>query len=145
MFLLNGLSLGRLLILNGVLFHTEGQLMVCRLVDLAAVVGLAFERKIHWEASVDEGAPNAIPSNDHLVSLKMVVRDEHPRAILVDIGDMVVDQHPTVLLRRHAMWLLRWLTRPPDGTPYVVEAVAYCPQNFPLLTFVPSYGMENCS
>ena len=54
----------------------------------------------------------------------MAAGDERPRAVLVNVGDKVVDQHPTVLLRRHAVWLLRWLTRPPDGIPYVVEAVA---------------------
>jgi len=43
---------------------------------------------------------------------------------LVDVGDKIVDQHPTIPLRRHAAWLLGWLTRPPDGIPDVVEAVA---------------------
>ena len=96
---------------------------VSKILDLAAVVGLALEHKIHWEASVNEGAPNAIPSNDHLVGLELIARDKRPCGILVDVGVMVVDQHPTVLLRWHAAWLLRWLTRPPDGIPYVVEAV----------------------
>ena len=96
---------------------------VSKILDLASVVGLALERKIHWEASVNEGAPNAIPLNDRLVGLEMVARDERPCTILVDVGDMVVNQHPMGLLQRHAVWLLRWLTRPPDGMPYVVEAV----------------------
>ena len=67
-----------------------------KILDLTTDVGLALKRKIHWKASVDEGAPNAIPSNDRLVGLKMVARDERPCVILVDVGDMVVDQHPTI-------------------------------------------------
>jgi hypothetical protein len=74
---------------------------------------------------VDKGPPFAIPTNHGLVGLEMAAGDERPCAVLVNVGDNVIDQHPTVLLRRHAMWLLRWLTRPPDGIPNVVKAVAW--------------------
>jgi hypothetical protein len=97
---------------------------VSEILDLGAVVGLALDRSIMGDPCVDEGPPDAIPTNHGLVGLEMAAGDERPHAVLVDVGDKVVDQHPTVLLRRHAVWLLRWLTRPPDGIPNVVEAVA---------------------
>ena len=34
------------------------------------------------------------------------------------------NQHPTIPLQQHAIWLLRWLTRPLDDIPDVVEVVA---------------------
>ena len=97
---------------------------VSKILDLAAIVGLALKGKIHWEACVNKGAPNAMPLNDHLISLEMVARNKCPRTILINVGNEVIDQHPTVLLQQHAVWLLRCLTRPPDDIPYVVGAVA---------------------
>jgi hypothetical protein len=54
----------------------------------------------------------------------MVAGDKCPLAVLVDVGNEVVDQHPTILLRQHAFWLLGWLIRPPDCIPDVPEVVA---------------------
>jgi hypothetical protein len=82
------------------------------------------ESNVHWEACINEGAPNAILSDYHLVGLKMVADNKSPLAVLVDIGNNVITQHPTILLRRHAVWLLGWLIRPPDCIPDVVEVVA---------------------
>ncbi len=74
------------------------QCNVSKILDLTAIVGLAIERKIHWEACVDEGTPNAITLNGCLVSLEMVARGKRPHAIFVDVGNNAVDQHPMVLL-----------------------------------------------
>jgi hypothetical protein len=54
--------------------------------------------KVHQKACVNVGAPNAIPSplDDHLVSLNMVAGDKHPLAVLVVVGNEIVDQHPTI-------------------------------------------------
>jgi hypothetical protein len=88
---------------------------ISKILDLAAVVRLALDCSVMWDPCVDVGPPDAIPTNHGLVGLEMANRDKHPRAVLVDVVDKVVNQHPMVLLQQHAVWLLRWLTRLPDG------------------------------
>ena len=99
--------------------HNDGKIL-----NLATIVGFALEGKVHRQACIHEGTPFAIPSDNCLVGLEMAARDKCPLAVLVDVDDKIVDQHPTIPLRRHAIWLLGWLTRPPDGIPDVIEAVA---------------------
>jgi hypothetical protein len=86
---------------------------VGKILNLATVVELALEGKVHQQACVHEGTPFAIPSDNCLVGLEMAAGDKCPLAVLVDVGDKIVDQHPTIPLQRHAVWLLGWLTRPP--------------------------------
>ncbi len=79
---------------------------VGKILNLATVVRLALEGKVHRQACVNEGAPFAVPSDDGLVGLKIAAGDKCPLAVLVDVGDKIVDQHPTIPLRRHAVWLV---------------------------------------
>ena len=76
---------------------------------------------MHRQACVDEGDPFAIPTDDRLVGLETF---ECPHAVLIDVGEEVVDQHPPVPIRGHAGRLFGWLTRPPDDIPDVIKAVA---------------------
>jgi len=65
---------------------------VSKILDLAAVVGLALDRGVMGDPCIDVGPSDAIPTNHGLVSLEMATGDEHLRAILVDVGDKVVNQ-----------------------------------------------------
>ncbi len=68
------------------------------ILDLASIVGLVLKGEVHREACINVGAPNTIPSDDCLVDLKMAARDKRPLAVLVDVGDKVVNQHPMIPL-----------------------------------------------
>ena len=65
---------------------------VSEILDLAAVVGLALDRGVMEDPCVDVGPSDAIPTQNGLVSLEMATGGEHPCAVLVDVGDKVVDQ-----------------------------------------------------
>ena len=98
--------------------HNDGKIL-----NLATIVGFALEGKVHRQACIHEGTPFAIPSDNCLVGLEMAARDKCPLAVIIDVGDKIVDQHPMIPLRQHAVWLLGWLTRPPDGIPDVIKVV----------------------
>ncbi len=70
--------------------------------DLTSVVVLEFKSKVHQEPCINKDTPNAILSDNRLVDLKMATGDKHSLAVLVDVGDKVVNQHPTIQLRRYA-------------------------------------------
>ena len=71
---------------------------VGKIMNLATVVGLALEGKVHRQACVHEGTPFAIPSDNCLLGLEMAAGDKCPLGVLVDVVDKIVDQHPTIPL-----------------------------------------------
>ena len=71
---------------------------VVKILNLATVVGLALEGKVHRQACVHEGTPFAIPSDNCLVGLEMAAGDKC-LAVVIVVGDKVLNQHPTIPLR----------------------------------------------
>ena len=79
-----------------------------KIVDLTTVVWLMLERQIHWQSCINIGTPDVVPADDWCGSSSR--QSPWPTS---------TSTAPIACL----LWLHRWLMRPPDIVPGVIEAV----------------------
>ncbi len=99
------------------------------ILDLSAIVWIVIPCDVHQQAIINVAPTNSIPLDDCLLGLKIATRNKHSLLVLVEVGNEVINQHPT---RWHwtccktspsctGWWMvvtLTWLCCPPKDVGY---------------------------